>query len=389
MVPEGWETASLGDCATFLSGGTPSKQRPDYWGGDLPWVSAKDLKTHRISDAQDHLTEAGSAAAKLADPDNILVLVRGMTLLKDVPIGIVTKRLAFNQDIKALVVRPNVHPQFLSYLLVGKKLQLMGLVNTANHGTGRLDTALLKSLPINLPPFPEQKKIAEILSTWDKAIETTEKLLAKAEAQKKALMQQLLTGKRRLKGFEGLEWNSGKLLDHFDFINGRAFKPDDWGGVGYPIIRIQNLTGSTDAINYFDGYVDEKHMVRDGEFLLSWSATLDTFIWRGPDAVLNQHIFKVVPRSDTLKMFGFHLITFEIDKLVSMVHGTSMKHITKKDLAKIESFFPSIPEQEKITQVLDGAQREVDVIKGDIEKLHAEKQALMQQLLTGKRRVTV
>lgn len=389
MVPEGWEATTLGDCVAFRSGGTPSKQKPEFWGGDVPWVSAKDLKSHRISDAIDRLTDAGAAAAKIADTNSILILVRGMTLLKDVPVGLTTKPLAFNQDIKALVANDDIDPLYLSYLLVGKKLAMMGLVNTANHGTGRLDTDLLKGLPLDLPPLPEQRKIADILSTWDKAIETTETLLVTARTQKRALMQSLLTGKRRFPEFEGQPWKTGKLVDHFDFINGRAFKPDDWGDAGLPIIRIQNLTGSTDSINHFDGQVDEKHMVRDGDFLLSWSATLDTFIWRGADAVLNQHIFKVVPHSDTLKMFGFHLITYEIGKLVSKVHGTSMKHITKKDLAKIESAFPSIPEQERITRVLDDAQQEIDEVETDIEKLHSEKKALMQQLLTGKRRVAV
>ena len=202
-------------------------------------------------------------------------------------------------------------------------------------------------------------------------------------------MQSLLTGKRRFPEFEGQPWSIGKLVDHFEFINGRAFKPDDWGEEGFPIIRIQNLTGSTRAINYYDGEIDEKHTIRSGDFLLSWSATLDTFIWDGPVAVLNQHIFKVVPKSDTLKMFGFHLITHEIGKLVSKVHGTSMKHITKKDLAKIESFFPSFAEQEKITEALDDAERFVNNTADNITKLRAEKKALMQQLLTGKRRVLV
>jgi len=227
------------------------------------------------------------------------------------------------------------------------------------------------------------------LGAWDRAIEVAAQQLETARTQKRALMQQLLTGTRRFPEFEGQPWKIGKLVDHFDFINGRAFKPEDWGSEGLPIIRIQNLTGSTDGINHFNGQVDEKHMVRKGDFLLSWSATLDTFIWAGEDAVLNQHIFKVVPQSDTLRMFGFHLISFEIGKLVSKVHGTSMKHITKKDLSKITSAFPSIPEQERITEFLNAAQREIDVTALKINHLRTEKKALMQQLLTGKRRVAV
>ena len=152
MVPEGWDATILGDCVSIRSGSTPSKQRVDFWGGSIPWISAKDLKLHRIRNAQLHLTERGVVTAKLAEENSILVLVRGMTLLKDVPIGLVTRPVAFNQDIKALVASPNADPEFLSYMLVGKKRVLMGLVNTANHGTGRLDTELLRALPVHLPP---------------------------------------------------------------------------------------------------------------------------------------------------------------------------------------------------------------------------------------------
>jgi type I restriction enzyme S subunit len=148
MVPDGWIASTLCELATFRSGGTPSKEREDFWDGSLPWVSAKDLKKHLIDDAIDHLTDAGATSAKTAEPGSILMLVRGMTLMKDVPISFVTKMVAFNQDIKALVAKDSVEPSFLAYALVAKKRPMMGLVNTANDGTGRLDTELLKSLPL-------------------------------------------------------------------------------------------------------------------------------------------------------------------------------------------------------------------------------------------------
>ena len=92
--------------------------------------------------------------------------------------------------------------------------------------------------------------------------------------------------------------NNLKLGDIADFINGHAFKPTDWNGKGKKIIRIQNLTDNKKPYNMTDKEVDKKYVVKNGDLLVSWSATLDVFSWEGEDALLNQHIFKVVPKYD-------------------------------------------------------------------------------------------
>ena len=89
-------------------------------------------------------------------------------------------------------------------------------------------------------------------------------------------------------------WTTATIGDTAEYINGRGFKKSEWEGEGRPIIRIQNLTGTADEFNYTTLDVDEKYVVPSGTILVSWSATLDTFRWHGPDGVLNQHIFKVV-----------------------------------------------------------------------------------------------
>ena len=162
----------------------------------------------------------------------------------------------------------------------------------------------LHNFKVILPPLPEQRQIAQILSTWDRAIEKTEQLIAAKEKRKKGLMQQLLTGKVRFEGFDG-EWHEDYLVNTYSFINGMAIKPSEWKETGLPIIRIQNLTGSQQHYNYYNGPVEEKFKVYNGDFLLSWSATVETFIWRGNEAVLNQHIFKVQPLNGNSLEFGF------------------------------------------------------------------------------------
>lgn len=122
-------------------------------------------------------------------------------------------------------------------------------------------------------------------------------------------------------------WRATTLGDLGQYLNGRAFKTTEWSKSGRPIIRIQDLTGSHRSPNYFEGEVEDRYVVRPGEFLISWSATLGAYIWDGPEAVLNQHIFKVESNID--KEFHYYLVRERIAELERNAHGSGMVHVTK------------------------------------------------------------
>ena len=177
-------TFELQELVRFASGGTPSKSEPSNWGGDIPWLSAKDLKRFNLHDSQDHLTVQGAKGVTLAPAGSILVLVRGMTLLKDLPLGVAMRPMTFNQDVKALLPFAEARPHYLAYVLVSRKQELLQLVETAGHGTGRLDTEILKSFPVDLPSLHQQDRFIETLGTWDAAIDKTTALLDALERRK-------------------------------------------------------------------------------------------------------------------------------------------------------------------------------------------------------------
>lgn len=141
------------------------------------------------------------------------------------------------------------------------------------------------------------------------------------------------------------------------FYNGRAFKPEEWQSNGLPIIRIQNLTGSSDEINYFDGEYDERNFVRRGDILISWSASLGVYEWQGRDALLNQHIFKVELKDSIQKNYFYHAATHLLNEMRSHVHGSTMQHITKDRFDVLEIPLPSRDEQKRIAAFLDKADR--------------------------------
>ena len=185
-----WRKTTLGTVADFISGGTPSKSRPDYWGGSIPWVSAKEMKHLQLHETADKITTVGLAnGTRMVPANTVMILVRGMTLLNDVPVCITQRPMTFNQDVKALRPKSGVAEEFLPYLVLGKKDRLLGMVDLAGHGTGRLNTEELKAIDIDLPPLSEQRAIAHILGTLDDKIELNRRMNGTLEEMARALFK--------------------------------------------------------------------------------------------------------------------------------------------------------------------------------------------------------
>lgn len=187
-----WEVKRLDHLVSFQSGGTPSKANPEFWNGSVPWVSAKDMKQLFLDDAEDHISAiAVDDGAKLVSSGTLLILVRGMTLLKDVPICVVRREMSFNQDVKALQPIDGIDGLFLALLLTASKDRLLEMVTIAGHGTGKLDTDELKAITLMLPSPPEQHRIASCLSSLDALITGETHKLEALTRHKRGLMQQL------------------------------------------------------------------------------------------------------------------------------------------------------------------------------------------------------
>lgn len=145
-----------------------------------------------------------------------------------------------------------------------------------------------------------------------------------------------------------------RLGDVATYINGYAFKPEDWSQTGVPIIRIQDLTGNSYQANRYNGEYEQKYEVNDGDVLISWSASLGVYVWHGEKAVLNQHIFKVVfDKAEISKSFFVHQVENILEMASSSTHGATMKHLTKPVFDALPFFLPSLDEQRKIAAVLD------------------------------------
>lgn len=161
-----------------------------------------------------------------------------------------------------------------------------------------------------------------------------------------------------------------KLGDVATYINGYAFKPSDWSEKGLPIIRIQDLTGNSYQCNRYNGEYDKKYEIIDGDVLISWSASLGVYVWKGEKAVLNQHIFKVLfDKCEIYKNFFVHQAVNILEKAESSAHGATMKHLTKKVFDSLPFYLPPLEEQRKIAETLDKVSDLIAKRKQQLEKL--------------------
>ena len=301
--------------------------------------------------------------------------------------------------------KDNVSGEFIYQCLYSYQItkQIESLVVGSNYPA--INSSDVAGLHIYTPPYPEQRKIAKILSTWDKAISTTERLIDNSKQQKKALMQQLLTGKKRLlddsgKPFEG-EWETAMLSDIGKVFIGLVttmtkYYVDD----GIPLIRNSDIKPNTidktkmlQLCSDFSNDYDNRKL-RKGDIVTVHTGEV------GVSSVIDDELDGCIgfatlnTRPKTLKVNAEYLSWYFnserfINWCVSMSTGDGRRNLNLKDFVKAKVLLPSLEEQQKIVSVLKNADKEIDILEKQLADLKQEKKALMQQLLTGKRRVKV
>lgn len=171
------------------------------------------------------------------------------------------------------------------------------------------------------------------------------------------------------------------------YINGRAFKPNEWEDDGLPIIRIQNLNDPLAKFNYSNRCYEEKYRVEHGDLLFAWSASLGAHIWKGNDAWLNQHIFRVIPKNVILQDYLYYYLCKVTAELYSKTHGTGMVHITKEPFMATDIPVPSISEQERIVarieELFSELDKAVETLQATQQQLAVYRQAVQKEVFEG------
>lgn len=264
------------------------------------------------------------------------------------------------------------------------------------QGAGRykLNKGALEKIPVLLPPLPEQRKIADILSTWDQAIEMAEALLRNARTQKRALMQQLLTGKRRFPAFEGQPWKEVRLGDVSTSWSGGTpsrKKPEFYGGnipwIKSGEVNASRVTATSETITEIALKQSSARMVKRGNILVAmYGATAGVVSIAGIDAAINQAILAVDPQEGIENSFLHRSIEFAMETTKRLTQG-GQPNLNAAIIRATKIFLPEADEQRLIATAIEDSQNQIEGLFEQVAQLRTEKKALMQQLLTGKRRV--
>lgn len=410
MVPEGWDILPLGEMAEFRNGlnftkgdeGQPIKivTIPDFW----QRTELRDLSGVKSIRPKGKVPEASF----LRSGDMLFVRSNGNPELvgRCLFFPEVTEPVSFSGfTIRGRVDQERLVPEFAASVMVTERTKEQFRRGRGGGNISNLSQDILAGVQVALPPLPEQRKIADILSTWDAAIEKTEALLATAKAQKRALMQSLLTGKRRFPGFEGQPWKEVRLGDLGATFNGLTGKSKNDFGDGSPFIPYMNIfANSRIDLTHLDyvsvGHNERQNRVEYGDLFFTTSSETPNEI--GMSSVLLDEMPDLFLNSFC---FGFRLHDFETLRprfarfflrgqdfrrsLHKLAQGATRYNLSKTNLMNTKLILPPADEQEEIADALEVAQFEEAQVAGEITKLRTEKKALMQQLLTGKRRVVV
>jgi type I restriction enzyme S subunit len=396
VIPVDWEVKTIDDVASFLSGGTPSRSKDEYWTGDIPWISASTLRCFHIFTSDSLVTKEGvEKGSKMAPIGSTLLLVRGSALHKEILSGFVIKDVCFNQDVKALVPKTGINPIYLTFLTKGYASELLKLVSSAGNTAGVLDTKLLKQFKIVLPSKAEQEAIAEVLGDADAWIESLEKLIAKKRNLKQAAMQQLLTGQTRLPGFEG-EWVERRLGDVAKIQRGASPRPIDnpiwfdensetgWVRISDVTSAYKYLCNTTQKLSEL-GIRHSRPVVTDS-LIMSICATVGRPIIT-KTAVCIHDGFVVFDELTLEKEFLFYFLQFIEPKWSEHGQTGSQMNLNTGLINNTVINCPVQNEQTAIAQVLSDMDVEIKALEGKLEKARRIKEGMMAELLTGKTRL--
>ena len=330
----GWTIAKLGDVATVITGQTPSKKFPEHWGekGEIPFLTPKDQTFGiRSVDTERYISKnyIDIYKKRVVPAGSVALTCIGSSLGK---ISVTRHVTLTNQQINSIVSdESKSNNLYIYYYLILSYDSLESLAG----GTVMpiVNKTSLEGMEIPLPPLEEQERIAGILGSLDDKIEANTRLIQTIKEYMTALYK--------------AEAKNGKVLeltDIADFVNGRAFTKDATG-TGRVVIRIAELNNGLGASTvYNDIEVKEENTAYPGDVLMSWSGSLDTYVWHLPEAIINQHIFKVIPKGNYPKWLVYHACKSVIEdfQAIAVDKATTMGHIRRGDLKRDIS----IPAQE-------------------------------------------
>ncbi|MEI7267181.1 restriction endonuclease subunit S [Pectobacterium versatile] len=383
MVPKGWEKKYLKDILSgpIRNGFSPvaSDKETGFWILSLGSLGDEGINVTEIKPVepigrvlQTQLSHGDFLVSRSNTPDKVGRSIRFQGEIENCSYPDLMMKFSIDEN--------RAEPEFIEQKLKSSDVRAY-FTNCAAGSSAtmvKINKGTLEKTPLLLPNIKEQKKIVQILSTWDKAIATTEQLLANSQQRKKALMQKLLTGNEIIFGFDG-PWTHSNLKRVVNFSKGQQLNRNTLSNLDkYPVIN-----GGVSPSGYASQYNCSSNTITisEGGNSCGYVSFQKENFWCGG------HCYALKDLNLNVE-FMYHLLKFNEAKIMRLRVGSGLPNIQKKDLEAFFIYYPSnIHEQKKIANILSLSDQEIETLKQKLNHLKEEKKALMQQLLTGKRRV--
>ena len=392
-----WKKVKLGEIASAIQTGPFGSQlhQSDYSDIGVPVVMPKDIINGRIDEStiarvESHHIERLSRH-KISEGD-ILYARRGDVGKCAYTVFAQQGWLCGTGCLRVTIDKEKAFPKFIFFQL--QKRETIGWVE--KHAIGatmlNLNTSILGDVPIELPPLYIQHRIATILSRYDSLIENYQKQIKLLEEAAQRLYKEWFVdlhfpGHETTKIIDGVPegWEKKAISQLGEYLNGFAFKPSDWQESGKPIIKIKEMgngVGNETPRNNGER-VPAKYLIKQGDLLFSWSATLMVIVWSGEEGWLNQHLFKVTPSEGIGREFLLQSISYTIEEFQNLTTGSTMKHIQRN---KLDQVFVNVPNGEIMKLYSDIAEKTREQIlrlSSQIRLLTEARDRLLPKLMSG------
>lgn len=385
VIPQDWEVKRLKNISRVVTGNTPSTSDMANYGNEYFFVSPVDLSENKyIYNTEKKLSLKGYSLSRQIPAGAVLFTCIGSTIGK---MGITISPLACNQQINAIICNSDISNEYVYYELSNRAKRIKLLAG--EQAVPIINKSDFENSKILLPPLSEQQKIAEVLGTWDKAIEKQTQLIKKLELRKKGLMQQFLTGKKRLPGFSG-EWRKVKL--------GKLFiERNEINKANLPLLSI-----TADRGVIFQSESDKRDISNDDKSKYKHICPNDIGyntmrMWQGRcalsslEGIVSPAYTIITPNKDINPYFMEMLFKQPFTIYCFWTHSQGLVNDTLNckfpDFSQIKVTIPNFEEQNAISQFFKGINHEIELCTQKLNSLLQQKKGLMQVLLTGKKRV--
>ena len=373
----------LSEIMDIIGGGTPKTSKPEYWNGDIPWLSVKDINNdyRYVYETEKTITQAGldNSSTKILKRNDSIISARGTVG----EIAMIPFSMAFNQSCYGLRAKESlVDAEYLYYLIKHNVVILKKNTHGSVFDTITRDT--FDGIEVELPSLQEQTVVASILRDLDDKIEVNNEINNNLEYQARAIfINEFLSLKTPPDG-----WKQASLIDIADYLNGLAmqkYRPAD-DEIGISVLKIKELRqGCCDNNSELcSPNIKSEYIIHDGDVIFSWSGSLLVDFWCGGICGLNQHLFKVTS-SKYDKWFYYAWTKHHLDRFISVAadKATTMGHIKRGELAKAEVFIPNESDYSRIGALLQPIYDLIISNRIENKKLALLRNTLLPKLMSG------